>query len=256
MPYSFELLDSHAAPVASMVICTVFFSLYWFLFISPAFKKRCTKAKEGDGGLIMHILRLKYAGLLILGIIPVGIFLILFPKYSLSDLGIGFNPETAGKSLMWIGTLASAALLFNWFAARRRKIFNMYPQIRVKHWDTRLMTQYASGWVIYMLGYEMLFRGLLLFPLADGLGVWPAIAINVVLYMSSHIPKGADETFASLFFGPLMCYVTLSTGTIWAAWIIHSILVVSNSMVSLRFHPEFVIVGRRNEDSGQLQKTS
>ena len=36
----------------------------------------------------------------------------------------------------------------------------------------------ALGWFLYLFGYEFLFRGVLLIPLIEPLGMWPAIAIN------------------------------------------------------------------------------
>ena len=46
------------------------------------------------------------------------------------------------------------------------------------------------GWFLYLFGYEFLFRGVLLIPLIDPLGMWPAIAINIAVYSATHIPKG------------------------------------------------------------------
>ena len=50
------------------------------------------------------------------------------------------------------------------------------------------------GWFIYLFGYELLFRGILLFPLVAAIGVWPAIGVNIALYSATHIPKGVEET--------------------------------------------------------------
>jgi membrane protease YdiL (CAAX protease family) len=245
MPYNFQFSETDLAPVLVMVLATVSFSCYWLLFVSPGFKKSICNKNAGDAGLIRHILLLKYLGMPILALIPIAIFLLAVPGYSLQKIGIGWNPDTAFTSMKWILGLGIPILIFNWFAARRQKICDVYPQIRVKHWDASLMFRYGLSWAVYMLGYEMMFRGYLLFPLADSFGVWPAIAINFVLYTASHIPKGVDETYATMFFGPLMCYLTLQTGTIWAAWCIHTLLAVSNSMVALKFHPEFSVVDRR-----------
>ena len=122
----------------------------------------------------------------------------------------------------------------------------MYPQIRVKEWDAKLIVSYSLAWCAYLFGYELLFRGFLLFPLVDSIGVWPAIAVNIALYSVSHIPKGIDETIGALPFGIILCIVTLQTETIWASFFIHVLLVLSNSLVALRFHPEMRIVKVRN----------
>ena len=64
------------------------------------------------------------------------------------------------------------------------------------------------GWAIYLFGYEFLFRGILLFPLAETVGVWPAIAVNIALYSATHIPKGLDETLGAIPLGLVLCWLT------------------------------------------------
>src|SRR5207344_2457217 len=113
------------------------------------------------------------------------------------------------SSFTWILALGIPIVLLMRFAVRRPNVFTNYPQIRVQYWDLGLMIRYSVAWAVYMLGYETMFRGLLLFPLANSLGVWLAIAINTTLYVSSHLPKGSNETIAAIFFGPLLCYITL-----------------------------------------------
>lgn len=251
MLYHFNLNEAHVAPVLSMVLATFSFCCYWFLFVSDAFKKICYKKSPGDDGIIRHILLLKYAGLLVLGIIPVCLFIVVVPQYTLYSLGIAFNANTALQSVTWMLALGIPIILLMRFAVRRPNTFTRYPQIRVQYWDLWLMVRYSVAWGVYMLGYETMFRGLLLFPLANSLGVWPAIAINTTLYAASHLPKGSNETYAAMFFGPLLCIVTLQTETIWAAWLIHTILAVSHSMAALKFHPDFIIVRNRKPHCSQ-----
>ena len=94
------------------------------------------------------------------------------------------------------------------------------------------------GWAAYLFGYELLFRGVLLFPLADELGVWTAIAINIALYSATHIPKGLDETIGAIPLGLVLCILTLYTDTIWIAFIVHVIMAWTNTFTALRFNPE------------------
>jgi membrane protease YdiL (CAAX protease family) len=92
------------------------------------------------------------------------------------------------------------------------------------------------------LGYEFLFRGILLFPLVDALGVWPAVAINTVMYSATHIPKGLDETIGAAFLGVVLCLVTLITGTLWVAIVIHITMALTNSFSSIYHNPEMNFV--------------
>jgi membrane protease YdiL (CAAX protease family) len=69
-------------------------------------------------------------------------------------------------------------------------------------------------------------------------GVWPAIAINVALYSSTHIPKGLDETIGAIPLGIVLSLLTLLTGTIWIAFFVHLTLALTNSFTALKFNPE------------------
>ncbi|MES2648938.1 MAG: CPBP family intramembrane glutamic endopeptidase [Bacteroidota bacterium] len=245
MNYQFLFNQSDYIIITTIALVTVCFCTFWFLFVSPVFRQKIYTKYAGDTGIILHLLTLKYTGFILLGILPVLIFLFLFPSFSLASLGIAYNPATFNESIMWIAGLGIPIVIVMRFACRRKNCFEVYPQIRVQEWDTWLIVRYCTAWTFFMIGYEIMFRGLLLFPLVNTLGVWPAIAINTLFYVGSHLPKGTGETYAALFFGPLLCIITLQTGTVWAAAFIHVILAVSNSMVALKFHPDFKVVKKR-----------
>lgn len=246
MQYELTWQDNDLVPFVSIVASTFFFSVYWFIFASEKIKNHFHKKYPGDKGKIVHVLFTKYAGLTLMGIIPCILFMIIMPKYSLSDYGLSFSKGTNLITFYWIAGLGSVILTMNWFMARREKTFSMYPQIRVKEWDAALILSYSLGWCAYLFGYEFLFRGLLFIPLVDTIGVWPAIAVNIALYSATHIPKGMDEAIGAAPLGLVLCLITLQTGTIWVAFVVHVFLALSNSLVALKFHPEMKIVKTRN----------
>jgi membrane protease YdiL (CAAX protease family) len=167
------------------------------------------------------------------------------PQYNWKGLGISFNSHTSLVSVGWIAGLGSAILVVARMSSKKQINFLRYPQMRVEAWDMRLVLKYCFSVAVYFLGQEMLFRGLLLFPLAYHFGFWFAIAISTGLCTVSYLSRGAPETIAVLVFSPLFCYITLQTGTIWASWIIHSIVAIAYSMQALRYHPAFSIVWNR-----------
>ncbi len=246
MKYSISWNEGDLAPIISIVGASICFILYWFTYSSEKVKQYFYSRYPNDNGKIYHILFVKYMALVTFVILPGILFYFLLPEYSLSDFGLTFSRGTTLISLQWIAALGILILIMNWFAARRAKTFRMYPQIRVKEWDARLILTYCLAWSAYLFGYELLFRGFLLFPLVDSIGIWPAIAVNIALYSVSHIPKGMDETIGALPFGIVLCLITLQTETIWASFVIHVALVLSNSLVALMFHPEMRIVKVRN----------
>jgi membrane protease YdiL (CAAX protease family) len=181
----------------------------------------------------------------LLGIISPVLFLSIYPAYDAKAIGLWYNADTIYKTALWIVGLGIPIVAVMRFVSRAKVISAAYPQIRVREWDAMLLGRYSLAWALFMLGYEILFRGLLLFPLADRLGVWPAVAVNTIFYAGSHIPKGHSETFAAMLFGPLLCIITLQTETVWAAASLHIILAVSNSILAVKFNPEFVMVKSR-----------
>ena len=75
-------------------------------------------------------------------------------------------------------------------------------------------------------------------PVVDSIGVWPAIAINIALYSATHIPKGLEETIGAIPLGLVLCILTLSTGTIWIAFLVHVVMAWTNTLTSLKFNPD------------------
>ncbi len=101
------------------------------------------------------------------------------------------------------------------------------------------------SWVIFLVGYEFLFRGFLLHASLNLMEAGPAIALNCALYAFAHFYKGPGETFGAIPVGILLCYLTMVTGNIWCAVILHSVMALSNEWFSLYFHPEMRIVKTR-----------
>jgi membrane protease YdiL (CAAX protease family) len=221
-----------------IIIALAGFVIYWFISISSKIKERFYSKYDFDKASEKHILFTKYSGLLWMGITPLVLSLWVLPQYSLADYGLTINPETTLTSIAWVLGLAIIIIPVAYFSAKNPKNFANYPQIRAKEWNTSLKIKNALGWAAYLFGYEILFRGILLFPLVAQFGVWPAIAVNVALYSSTHIPKGLDETIGAIPLGIVLSLLTLLTGTIWIAFFVHLTMALTNSFTALKFNPE------------------
>ena len=129
-------------------------------------------------------------------------------------------------------------ILVTAFNAKNPKNLIQYPQIKAKKWTKKTMILNLLSWAIYLFGYEFYFRGLLLFPIAEELGLWPAIAINIALYTGTHLPKGLTETIGAIPFSVILCLLSLSTGTIWIAFSLHICMSWTNAILSFRHNSE------------------
>ena len=221
-----------------LLLTLVFFSIYWFTSKSEKIKKRFYDKYDHDQASLKHIFFTKYFGFISMGILPTILCLVFLPELTLADLGLTFIYKTAQFSIFWILGLSILIIPLVYFSAKKPKNLLNYPQIRAKVWTKKMVFINALGWFLYLFGYEFLFRGILLIPLIEPLGMWPAIAINIALYSATHIPKGLDETVGAIPLGFVLCLLTISSGTIWIAFIVHVVMAWTNTFTALKFHPE------------------
>lgn len=222
-------------PLSLTLIC---FITYWFIAQSESIKSKFYAENSPDAASVKHIFFTKFIGFLMMGIVPLIACVILLKNTSLTYYGLTINPSTTLFSIVWIVTLSVLVMPLAYLSGKKPKNFDNYPQIRAKHWTKKIFIINLLGWAIYLFGYEFLFRGVLLFPLSESIGIWPAITINVVIYSATHIPKGLDETIGAIPLGFVLCVLTLLSGTIWIAFLVHVVLAWTNSLTALKFHPE------------------
>lgn len=226
-----------------VVLSLVFFVIYWFTAQSEKIKAGFYARHVFDKASVRHIFFTKFFGFISMGVAPLLICMIFLTDKTTADYGLTIIPETTFFSIIWTIGLCVLVIPLAYKSATNPKNFVNYPQIRAKLWTKKTFYINALGWALYLFGYEMLFRGTLLFPLVDSIGVWPAIAVNIALYSATHIPKGLDETIGAIPLGLVLCLLTISSGTIWIAFFVHVALAWTNSFTSLKFHPDIHYIG-------------
>lgn len=231
----------------SIGLCVLTFTTYWFLAQSQSLKNRFYSKYELEEASLRHIFCVKCIGFFILGMLPLTGALMLIENSDLAYFGLSFPKETAMYTLFSTLVLSGVLISLAFFSARNPKNWVNYPQTRIKIWKQRTLSVYLLGWAIYLFGYELLFRGILLFPLYDHFGLWPAIIINIALYSLSHIPKGLDETIGAIPLGLVLCILSLQTGTIWISFIVHLAMAWTNSLTAIKFNPEMQIKTKKDE---------
>ena len=223
---------------------TIAFLIYQFIFSSSQInnwlKDKFASTKIYKRKILYH----RILGGILYGLIPFLIILFVFRR-PLSHYG--FSTEYLGKSILWWIPIALLVILMTYPGAKSEKNLAMYPQIRVSEWNRGLLITSALSWITYLIGYEFLFRGFLLFTCLESFGYWPAIIINLCLYSLFHLHKGAREAFGSLFFGFLLCYLTLYLGSFWFAFFAHITMALSNEWFSLGMQPDMKLI-KTNRD--------
>jgi membrane protease YdiL (CAAX protease family) len=230
--------ESDLVSVLPILLTSIGFILFWFTSKSDKIKAHFYNKYDYDTASVKHIFFTKYFGFIAMGVLPTIFCLIFLPSYNLADYGLTFISSTSLFSLYWILGLSALVIPLAYISAKKPKNLINYPQIRAKIWTRKTVTVHAFGWFIYLFGYEFMFRGILLFPLVDAIGVWPAIAVNIALYSATHIPKGLDETIGAIPLGLVLCILTLASGTIWIALFVHVAMAWTNCFTALKYHPD------------------
>lgn len=215
-------------PSLLMLAMACLFALYHY---------RCQPAQlasltgGGEDGQARAVYASRVAGALLLGLAPSLVLLALRPA-SADAYGLG-APDVEATAL-GVAILAGPALPAVWMASRRADFVDHYPPIRARRWSAGRIAANGLTWAVYLVAYELFFRGLLLFTLAARLDPWLAIALTTLAYVFAHLPKPGRETAGTVPMGVLFAAVTLWSGTIWAAVIAHWLIANASDLLAMR----------------------
>lgn len=226
-------------PILAFSLVTIGFSIYHFVSISSSVKQGYVRKFGSERGNTRFLWMTRYLGATTIGIVPMVVLMLTTGK-GFEEYGLAFKNH--GLSLAWIGGLALIIIPMNFFNSKKEKNLAFYPNVREKEWTKKMVFTNALTWVSYLFGYELMFRGLLLFGTVTLLGEWPAIILNAAIYALVHVPKNLEETIGAIPLGVVLCLITLTTGTIWVAFFVHITLALSNFFFSLKHHPDMKVV--------------
>lgn len=214
--------------IIAMFWAVIGFAAYYFL-----------AHKKSASGKLREVLAQRYWGVIFMGLVTV-LFILLFLKKSPGEFGLGFTFLHAPP--WWTFLALPVILIASYFQASSPANLAVYPQVRENTWSRATLIKSALSWIAFLVAYEFFFRGYILYASLELMEPWSAIALNCALYGFAHFYKGPGETFGAIAVGVLLCYLTILTGNIWGAVIIHSVMALSNEWFSLRAHPDMQII--------------
>lgn len=200
-----------------------------------AFREKSLKFFSPDGlprNLVMHF------GLLSAGILLWGIYPVWF-----HGLGKSSHLLFGRECIAWPWTIAVIALssLAFFIGKRQAKLVDFSEAHFHLKPATSLLLIYFLARIIFLISYEMWFRGWFLSELLSEFGaIWVAIGINTALYSLIHFFAGKKEAISSIPFGIILCLLTIELQVVWPAAVIHLFL-------SLGFEGNFIL--RLNNDN-------
>ncbi|MFN0140018.1 MAG: CPBP family intramembrane glutamic endopeptidase [Pyrinomonadaceae bacterium] len=161
----------------------------------------------------------------------------LFVKFvqrrPLSEIGLNFTIERGFTKLLIQCTAIMLPLVYlmsltSGFAAK-------YPFLRVFNGDAYLSSTLLVWELVYFLqffGLEFFFRGFLLHSLKPQLGLY-SILVMTVPYTMIHFQKPMAETFAAVFAGIFLGWLSLRNGNIWLGLVLHCTVAFSMDILAL-----------------------
>lgn len=162
------------------------------------------------------------------GAVVLGAAALLMP----GDVGLGAGDPM--RALLAALGLAAVALPTVGLASRRADFVEHYPQIHAPGWTGGRAARNAASWALYLVGYELFFRGALVIGLAAVVGPWTAIGLSTLAYVLAHIHKPGRETAGTVPMGVLFAAATLWCGSIWGAVAAHWLIANTSDLLAAR----------------------
>jgi membrane protease YdiL (CAAX protease family) len=83
---------------------------------------------------------------------------------------------------------------------------------------------------LFLVLYEIFFRGIMLFCMIEDYGIEVAVFINLLLYVLIHWNSEKKERYGSVLMGLVLCFITIYYQNVWPAIAIHLVLALSNEI--------------------------
>ncbi len=159
-----------------------------------------------------------------------GAVMLLAIVYLTAVNGNPFILKTSLDTSMWTGlfTLGITAGIFSVFSA-----VQVMRKNKLRGRNTESMQKYLAIRFLFIIGYELFFRGVLLQFCILLFEVWVAIVTNIVLYVVAHIFSSRQEFWGTIPFGALLCFTTLFSGSVWPAIFLHLLLALPYDILLL-----------------------
>ena len=154
-------------------------------------------------------------------------------KRKLSEIGLAFTIEKGFVAILLKCVVIMLPLIYlmsltNGFASK-------YPFLKVYNGSPYLSTTLLIWELVYFFqffGLEFFFRGFLLHSFKPSLGFYSILAMTVP-YTMIHFQKPMAETFAAIFAGIFLGWLSYKNGTIWIGLVLHCIVAFSMDILAL-----------------------
>lgn len=157
---------------------------------------------------------------------------LLFTKFimreKLTNVGLGLGNKKFGGIIILIATFVVPIITLS--VLLDADMVNTYPLVDLSAnnlwWQWVL---YFASYILYYIGWEYLFRGILLFGLKDRCGILITILITTLISALIHTSiagfgKPMIETLSAIFAGIIFAFITYRSNSIYYSLYLHALV--------------------------------
>lgn len=166
-------------------------------------------------------------------VIPPLLYVLLVQKRKFSDIGLAAKVEPGFLKLL--GVCVAIMLPLVYLMSLTQSFSTKYPFLQFYEVDPNMGTTLLIWELAYFLqffGLEFFFRGFLVHSLKPSLGFY-SVLVMMVPYVMIHFQKPMAETFAAIFAGLFLGWISYKNGTIWLGLILHCVVALSMDILAL-----------------------
>jgi len=154
-------------------------------------------------------------------------------REKLGNYGLTFGDSKAGLKYSSIFLIVMFPLV--WIASSMPDFTSKYPHLLSTRTNWEKFFIYESGMLLYMFGWEFIWRGFLLFGLKEKFGFY-AVFIQMIPFVILHNGKPALETFGAILGGLALGVLAYRTNSFYYCVITHMGVMFSIDLIcTLRF---------------------
>lgn len=162
-------------------------------------------------------------------------------KEQLRDFGLRFGDLKTGLSFSFLFLFVMIILV--WFVSATPAFAEKYPHLSSAKSDWNTLLIYEAGMLLYMIAWEFIWRGFMLFGLEKKFGYY-SVLMQMIPFLILHNGKPFLETFGAIFGGIALGVLALRTRSIYYCIIVHIGVMYSIDFIStLRFRADDYGIG-------------
>jgi uncharacterized protein len=162
-------------------------------------------------------------------------------KENLKNYGLQFGDYRTGLILSTIFFLVMVPVI--WFFSAEPDFSEKYPHLLSTRNNYNEFLIYESGMMLYMISWEFIWRGFMLFGLKEKFGYY-SVMIQMIPFVILHNGKPAAETFGAIAGGIALGVLALRTNSILYCVITHMGIMFTIDLIStLRYRANDYGVG-------------